>query len=314
MQDAKPQVSPNFRTADEDRYFAALAERYSHRDRRRREVKWIRHGWRDICDLARSFPSTAAFVLGSGPSNDVVTLKQWEGIEKHFSVCVNTFPEWFAEKFGREWRGPLCFISDFFEGESWQRMRELLQAYRKAGGKLLVAFDGCQMEHDFCAPVKGGDLDDDPEFNITLSHAIDAGFNRSVFGACYIAGLVPARINTFVMPQGPPRKYFQNICLLGVDHGADYFETEPPRATECWWHFKDWAATHNVQLWQCGTKSAFCWECLSDQDKVNIMHGLGKMGPQWEAKMGKIVDVPKKSLARVLTGKWEGARRRKVKK
>jgi len=215
--------------------------------RRTLEMAWVRHGVPELREYAARWPRGQAFVLGTGPSLQNVTAKQWMEISRFFTIGINFFPVIKAE------RGitalpslpvpSLAFFLDRIDMAT-DKAAGLVESFKtqlQMGGKVLVGFDAIRLPYTWTCPTFGMAPTGDLEFGLTTTAQYSIFFSRSAIAMAYL-----------LLCLG-----FKNVCLLGCDHGELYKHGEPAKAAHAYGCLAAFAAQRNQAIWQCGARAGF---------------------------------------------------------
>ena len=203
------------------------------------DLRWQRYDSKHVTKYAKSFSLEYAFIFGTGPSISCVEHTEWAALSRFFTIGVNDFLPIAKRELPGVNVPALYFISDPRVMDDL-RMNSWVAAMRDYEGKTLVSYTACRFPHDWEAPVFGVPSKD-IEFGLAITPSAKTKFNRSVVPMIHLCALIG----------------FKNICLLGVDHGKDYYANDTEDACNAFLDFqKDFLAPRKIKLWNSGEKSA----------------------------------------------------------
>lgn len=167
---------------------------------------WIRRGLPEIVEFSRGFAEPTVFVLGTGPSIQKVTSRQWERLEKAFTIGVNMVA-YELEKFNVQSIPKVGFVVDEI-GEEHMKVA-FLEPMLRMGTRIIVSEAVLSMPSHYVAPCPCWYPDWGLDAAIAIPLTMILGkqkYNLSILGAAYLGAALKA-----------------NVVLLGVDH-KDYQE------------------------------------------------------------------------------------------
>ncbi len=177
-------------------------------------MDWQSRGLPILDQTALKYPGNTAFVIGTGPSFDTVTPKQWLRLTFRFSVGVNQVPYQLQRQ--HEITGMLptvVLMADFIENPKGLRER-FAEPYQKSESLILVSEDVYGIDYDMIAPfpVWMPDWGLDLRFGIPIVTIVGkARYSRTILGAAYLAACL-----------------FERVVLIGVDHHSREKEPDEP--------------------------------------------------------------------------------------
>ena len=206
----------------------------------RRAADWMRRGIPEIRKYASGFPDALAFVMGSGPSLARVKEPEWAKLESYFSVGMNRTPFWLQKERKIFTLPKLCYVTDRIARTDYWR-DEYVEPMQKCKGKILVTEIADNIPHDWTCTSYGLP----PIWDMDMGLSICAQFNkhlwlRSTIACIHLCGLLG----------------FRKVCLLGADHGPDYFKDEPAKANVGLSAMVDFLAQKDIELINCGMESS----------------------------------------------------------
>jgi hypothetical protein len=225
------------------------------------DMRWSRSGLPELREFAARFPRHAAFVFGTGPSIEEVTLQQWVALSDFFSVGVNFFPYWLQQAHSIYTVPKLCYNSDRRRlnrkagaPPRADQIAEGVWKCREAGGRSLCGYISYQYPHDWLIPIVSTPMwtpgyGFDLECGTPLSASAKIMFNRAVVAAIYVCAALG----------------FPEIYLIGADHGPDCQvalsrdktrSERPDEVNGAYEHYRDFLAEHGVTLMQCGKRNS----------------------------------------------------------
>lgn len=207
-------------------------------------LRWLHETIPALKEYAAGYPQDRAFVLGTGPSVAKVKREEWDALTKYFTVGANAFPLWLQENRNRVDLPALNLVVDLHSERNIKGKKKLdamNEAVRAMDGKAMVDDRSDNMNHDWVTVVFGKN----PDWNLEEGLAIvpqvtPVKWSRTVVACVHLCGLLG----------------FEEIFLLGADHGADYHPNEPEQADRGWTAMSVFLLQRQIKLLNCGACSS----------------------------------------------------------
>jgi hypothetical protein len=223
--------------------------------------------WPSACKELRAWaerhPPLCAFVIGTGPSFVAIRPEQWLAMERWLTIGVN-YAEAQIHARAPEARAPTMTVFTDRACTQQGRLPELVESMKRTmarGGKVLVGTHAAaDLPHTWAAPIIPGPPAKLLEFGLTTTAQKMIRFPRTAVAAAHLALLLG----------------FRNVCLVGVDHGADYgAKGECEGAAVAWGNLAAWSARCGLgRLWQCGAQAGFDAPGIKKKDLAAALKGV----------------------------------------